>query len=62
MRPDLESESKRVVPSREPAPPTERRDPSMTGGERAETPQEREERREEKTKPKEPPIIQKEVT
>lgn len=39
-----------------------RRDPTMTGGEKAETPEERRDRLEEKARPKEPPIIQKDVT
>jgi len=38
------------------------RDPSLTGGERAETPEEKERARREKEKPKEAPIIQSDVT
>jgi hypothetical protein len=39
-----------------------RRDKTMTGGERAETPREKAERKHRKQHPPEPPIIQKDVT
>lgn len=38
------------------------RDPTMTGGERAETPEEKARNKRERERPKEPPIIQKDVT
>lgn len=40
----------------------EQRDPTMTGGERAETPEEKHKRAEEQKKPKEAPIIESDVT
>ena len=53
-----ESEVKRIKPAA--GNPTDiKRDPSMTGGEKMETPQERSEREQQKAEPKEAPIIQK---
>lgn len=55
-----ESEVTHVKPRQEGA--ESKRDHTMTGGERAETPEERGERLREKNKPKEAPIIQSDVT
>jgi hypothetical protein len=41
---------------------TEKRDPTMSDGERGLTPNEREAEKKKKTEPQEPPIIQKDVT
>lgn len=58
----VQAEVKRVKPGSHEKLPLQRRDPTMTGGERAETPQEKTDRRNENAKPKEAPIIQKDVT
>lgn len=59
---DIEAEVKHVHAKSKADAKRLRRDPSMTGGEKAETPAEKENRHREKLKPKEPPIIQKDVT
>jgi hypothetical protein len=59
---DREAELKQVKADSKSDRPPPKRDQSMTGGERAETPLEREERVREKSKPKEPPIIESDVT
>jgi hypothetical protein len=58
MPKDVESEVKRVKPSPKPDPSQLRRDPSLTGGERAETPAEKTARKSRPKKPVEPPIIE----
>jgi hypothetical protein len=61
MDKNLESEVKTVKPKTR-ANRARRRDPTLTGGERAETPQEKQERERRAREPKEAPIIQKDVT
>lgn len=58
MSKDFEAELKRVEADAKSHPHRVRRDPSMTGGERAETPAEKTERRKAKAKPPRAPIIQ----
>lgn len=60
MHDELESEVTRVKSKSD--RPKEKRDPSLTGGERGETPEESHTREQDKPQPKEPPIIQKDVT
>ncbi|HWI55967.1 MAG TPA: hypothetical protein VNZ22_01985 [Bacillota bacterium] len=59
---DLEAEVKKVEAKSKSERPQPPRDPTLTGGERAETPAEKNERKRRKRQPKEPPIIQKDVT
>ncbi len=58
---NVESELKRVRSQSKGKKAEVPRDPTMTGGERAETPSEKRKRHEERRKPKEPPIIEKTV-
>jgi hypothetical protein len=62
MKNNLEAESKRVRGRTKSDRPKVRRDPTLTGGEKMETEEERADRKRRKSERKEPPIIQKEVT
>ncbi len=55
---DLEAELKRVEARSKTEPSRLRRDPTLTGGERAETPVEKAHRKKRARKPRQPPIIQ----
>ncbi len=55
---DIEAELKRVKVRSKPKRPPLRRDPALTGGERAETAAEKANRRKRRSRRPEPPIIQ----